>query len=183
MRPTSESDVIKEVAKRLEAAGIGYMITGSVAANFYTIPRMTRDVDIVVELRVEDCDRVFRLFKDDFYADKDAITEAVRKHGMFNCIHLESVVKIDFIVRKDEPYRAEEFGRRIKIIFDGVPLYITAPEDLIISKLYWAKDSMSEMQLNDVRNLMKSVKGLDYDYIESRVERLGVRDAYERVRP
>ena len=46
----NEQDLLKIVTERLESAGISYMITGSVAANFYTIPRMTRDIDIIVEL-------------------------------------------------------------------------------------------------------------------------------------
>ena len=46
-----EFDIIKEVVKRLDEAGILYMITGSIAANFYSIPRMTRDIDIVIELK------------------------------------------------------------------------------------------------------------------------------------
>jgi hypothetical protein len=42
---------------------------------------------------------------------------------------------------------------------------ITAPEDLVISKLYWAKDSKSEMQVKDVRNILKTVSDIDIDYI------------------
>jgi hypothetical protein len=34
------------VTEKLEEAGIPYMITGSMAANFYAIPRMTRDIDL-----------------------------------------------------------------------------------------------------------------------------------------
>lgn len=38
------------VVERLEAAGIEYMLTGSVAMAWYAQPRQTRDIDIVVEL-------------------------------------------------------------------------------------------------------------------------------------
>lgn len=58
---TSESDIIKEVAIRLDKAGILYMFTGSIAANFYTIPRMTRDIDIVVELKKTDADKLYSM--------------------------------------------------------------------------------------------------------------------------
>ncbi|MBI5970174.1 MAG: nucleotidyltransferase [Deltaproteobacteria bacterium] len=178
----TEADVIKEVARRLDGAGIGYMITGSVAANFYSIPRMTRDVDIVVELSEKDARRVFELFKEDFYADMDAMASAVKERGMFNVIHLEAVVKIDFIVRKDDPYRIGEFDRKRRILFEGAPLYVVSPEDLILSKLFWARETESEMQMNDVKNLMKSVKVLDYEYLEKWAGIIGVREAYEMVR-
>ena len=73
-------------------------------------------------------------------------------------------IKIDFVVRKDTPYRRREFSRRKKVAVDDQDLYVVSPEDLILSKLDWAKDSRSEVQLNDVRNLLKSVKGLNQSY-------------------
>ncbi len=59
----SESDIIKEIARRLDEAGISYMFTGSIATNFYTVPRMTRDIDIVIELKEADTDRVYNIFE------------------------------------------------------------------------------------------------------------------------
>lgn len=177
-----ESDIIKEIAKRLDHARIPYMFTGSIATNFYTVPRMTRDIDIVIELKGDDADKLYSLFEKDFYADKDMILEAIRKDGMLNIIHYQSVFKIDFIVRKNNPYRIEEFKRRKKITFEDAELYITSPEDLILSKLYWAKESMSELQLNDVKNLLKSVKGLDEDYLKQWAKYLGVGEIYRKVK-
>ena len=43
----SELEVLKDVCSRLEREGIGYMLTGSMAMNYYAQPRMTRDIDIV----------------------------------------------------------------------------------------------------------------------------------------
>lgn len=48
---SDELIILKSVMSRLEAAGIPYMLTGSMAANFYATPRMTRDIDVVIELR------------------------------------------------------------------------------------------------------------------------------------
>jgi len=45
-----ELDVLKVVSHRLESAGIEYMLTGSYALAYYTTPRMTRDIDLVVAL-------------------------------------------------------------------------------------------------------------------------------------
>jgi len=47
------------------------------------------------------------------------------------------------------------------VTVDDQDLYVVSPEDLILSKLEWAKDSRSEVQLNDVRNLLKDVKPLN----------------------
>src|SRR4030095_2396517 len=88
------------------------MITGSIAANFYTVPRMTRDIDIVVELGERDVSRFISLFENDYYLDAQTVEQAVRVKGIFNLIQQPHVVKVDFVVRKDSPYRRREFARR-----------------------------------------------------------------------
>ena len=100
---------------------------------------------------------------------------------MFNLIHNQYIIKVDFVVRKDTPYRRREFSRKKKISVDGENLYIVAPEDLILSKLVWAKDSKSEIQLRDVQNLLQSVKGLDRRYLARWGKQLGVDSLYREV--
>ena len=56
-----EFSVLTLVTSRLEAAGIAYMVTGSVAVSLYAEPRMTRDVDLVVALQPDDTSRVVAL--------------------------------------------------------------------------------------------------------------------------
>ena len=109
---SEELDVLTTVTGRLECAGIPYMVTGSMAANFYTVPRLTRDIDCVVEIEDRDVDRLVDLFEQDFYVDRDSVREAVRRRGICNLIHTASVVKVDFVIRKDSVYRREEFSRR-----------------------------------------------------------------------
>ena len=182
MAASEELEVLAEVTRRLEDAGIAYMITGSIAANFYAVPRMTRDIDIVVELSEPDVSRFIPLFQDDYYLEPKTVKQAVKNHGMFNLIHNEYIIKIDFVVRKDTAYRRREFARRMKVSVEDQKLYIVAPEDLILSKLEWAKDSRSEVQLNDVRNLLKYVKGLNRSYLSRWAKALGVESLYREAR-
>jgi hypothetical protein len=86
--------------------------------------------------------------------------------SMFNVIHYEAVSKIDFIVLKDAPYRINEFERRRTVEVDGHPISIVSAEDLVLSKLVWAKDSPSELQLRDVRSIITSQAALDWAYME-----------------
>jgi hypothetical protein len=178
---SEELEMMKLVCSRLEQSDVPYMLTGSFAANFYAVPRMTRDIDIVIELQKVDVDKVFKLFKDEFYLNKNSIEEAVQYEGMFNIIHNILVFKVDFIIRKGAHYRNTEFQRKKRVLYDNVPIWIVAPEDLIISKLCWAKDSNSEMQIKDVQNLLQTVKSLDENYISNWVQALNLNDVYERV--
>jgi len=178
---SDELDVLKSVTAQLEGAGILYMVTGSMAANFYAVPRMTRDIDLVIELSERDVDRVTRLFQQEYYIDRDMVQRAVRDHAMFNMIHNALVVKVDCAVRKETEYRREEFARRRGVSVAGQRVFIVSPEDLVLSKLDWAKDSRSQMQLDDVRNLLQSVQGLDTEYLNRWADRLGLTTLYQEV--
>jgi len=179
---SEELDVLQLVAQRLDAAGIPYMVSGSMAMNYYAEPRMTRDIDIVIELTPPDIDRFTDLFAPDFYCEADAIRDAVARRGMFNVIHLGLVLKVDFIVRKDLPYRRTEFERRRPIELEGTTLWLVSAEDLLLSKLHWAKDSHSALQLGDARNLIASLPTLDWTYIEHWAEQLSVSNLLAEVR-
>lgn len=61
-------------------------------------------------------------------------------------------------------------------------LLYCAEDDLVISKLIWAKDSHSEMQLKDVKNLIETVDNLDMGYIGDWLRKLGLEELYEEAR-
>lgn len=150
----SQLDVLKLVTARLESGGIPYMITGSVASGHYGHPRMTRDIDIVVEVTPADAPRLASVLGEEFGADADLIRAAIVRQQLFNLIHREAIVKVDFVVRKNTEYRREEFRRRRMVEVDGQRLWMVTPEDLILSKLVWAKDSRSDMQMRDIRAML-----------------------------
>lgn len=60
---SEQLEILKLVAERLERAGIAYMISGSVALSYYAEPRLTRDIDIVIELKSGDAERLTDLFE------------------------------------------------------------------------------------------------------------------------
>jgi hypothetical protein len=77
------------------------MVTGSMALNYYAVPRMTRDIDLVVELSPQDGERIVDLFREDFYVDGEAVRRAIERREAFNAIEMTRVVKADFVVRKE----------------------------------------------------------------------------------
>ncbi|MDX6557005.1 MAG: hypothetical protein QOF72_54 [Blastocatellia bacterium] len=168
----NELDIIRDVTARLTEAGIPYMLTGSVAMNYYANPRMTRDIDVVVALQHKDIDTIMASFEDDYYLDRNAVTRAIGNQSLFNLIHNQSIIKVDFIIKKSTEYRSLEFERRNEVEIRDVRVCIVSKEDLIISKLSWARDSHSEFQLRDVRNLLSS--GYDAEYLQHWTTRLSL---------
>lgn len=86
------------------------------------------------------------------------------------------MIKVDCIVRKDTPYRRAEFMRRQRISIEDFSTWVVSKEDLILSKLWWAKDSLSEVQLGDVRNLAST--GCDESYIDHWTKELGLHNLW-----
>lgn len=177
----NELDIVRDVSARLERGDLAYMLTGSMAMNYYAEPRMTRDIDVVVALSPGDAGTILRLFSPDYYVSCDAVSSSIEQESIFNLIHEESVIKVDCIVRKGTPYRRLEFERRQRIVIGDFSTWIASKEDLIISKLWWAKDSHSELQLRDVRNL--AATGCDMDYIERWTRELGLLTLWQECKP
>jgi hypothetical protein len=176
------AELLADVIARLEAAGVPYMITGSLASTFHGEPRATRDVDVVIDPSSAGLDRlVDDLRAAGYYVDRDAAEDALRDRGQFNAIG-DAAAKIDFIVRRDRPFSIEEFGRRRRVELLGTPGFIASVEDVILAKLEWAADTGSERQLRDVA-AMVAVSGdaLDAAYLMTWAARLGVEPALRSV--
>jgi hypothetical protein len=168
-----ELEVLRDVVARLERAGIAYMLTGSVAMSVYAEPRMTRDIDIVVELAADDdAQRVVALFSPDYYVSDEAVRAAISARRLFNLFNLARLVKVDLIVRKDDEFQRHEFARRQRHEIDARALWVISKEDLILSKLAWAAPTRSAVQLRDVRKLLAT--GADEAYLRQWSVRLGV---------
>jgi hypothetical protein len=165
-------EVLHDVVKRLDKVELDYMLTGSMAMIKYTIPRYTMDVDIVITLDSGDVSTIIQTFEPDYYVPHDSVRRAIARKGMFNIIHYNSSFKIDCIVKKDNEFQRRTFENRKRINYLDFDVWIIDKEDLIISKLFWAKDSDSEVQMRDVKNLMRT--GYDTEYIKFWTRKLGV---------
>lgn len=176
-----EVKLLQLVCQRLDKIFVPYMLTGSLAANLYATPRMTRDLDIVLELGLFEIDKFCSQFENDFYFSKNTIAEAIDRQSMFNIIHNNSVFKVDCIIRKNSIYRTTEFQRKKQIELNGIPIWVVAPEDLIISKLFWAKDSGSELQIKDIKNLLAALKNLDDVYLKTWIQKLDLNSIYQKA--
>ena len=83
----NELEIVRDVSLRLEHGGLAYMLTGSMAMNYYAQPRTTRDIDIVVALVPQDADTIVRLFAPDYYVSRDAVSNSITHESLFNLIH------------------------------------------------------------------------------------------------
>ena len=178
------ADLFRSISNLLEQAGITYMLTGSFASSVYGMKRGSADIDFIIAADEAAIRRLLLLLpENDFYSELNQALEACRRKSMFNLLDHVTGLKIDLIFVKDREFSREEFGRRRKATVGGVPLYIAAPEDIILSKLEWAKLGESSRQIEDAAGILKvRADELDLNYIEKWVSELGLASEWSRVR-
>jgi hypothetical protein len=164
----STKDVFEKLRAALDAAGIPYFVTGSFASSAHGVPRATNDIDIVISPTREQLDALLAQFSpSEFATNREEVDDAFRRRASFNIIDQVTFWKVDFILRQYTPFDASRFARCEIVDIAGARLQTASAEDILITKLWWAKAGPSERQISDAAGVVR-VQGtnLDLEYVE-----------------
>jgi hypothetical protein len=181
----SQQELLKRVVVALDAAGIPYMITGSIVSSLQGEPRSTHDIDVVVSLTPAGAEQLMGAFPPpDFHLDAHAVDEAIARRDMFNLLDVVGGDKVDFWILTDDAYDRERFARRQAEPVAGLMLFVSRAEDTILQKLRWSELSGgSEKQFTDALRVYEVQFGrLDLGYIDRWAKGLGVQALWDRLR-
>ncbi|MEO6066680.1 MAG: nucleotidyl transferase AbiEii/AbiGii toxin family protein [Gemmatimonadota bacterium] len=175
--------LLRSAVAALDAAGVPFMLTGSLAAAYHGAGRATMDIDLVIDPTAPQLRALVRaLTGTGTYLSSEAAEEALVHRTMFNVIDTTSGWKIDLIVRRDRAFSTTEFGRRRPAVYEGCALWVASVEDLIVAKLEWAERGGSARQLEDVAALVRiQAEALDREYLERWVVELGLAPQWRQV--
>jgi len=173
---SEQREFLRRLTDLLDRAGIPYMVAGSLASSFHGNPRATNDVDLVIA----PTDTQFRHFldslSDDYYVSREAAFGAFSRESAFNVIDTRTQWKADLRVRQTRPFSMEEFERRRKAVVLDTDVWMVSAEDVILSKLEWARESQSRQQLQDVLGVIRvQYEHLDREYLLRWADELGLR--------
>lgn len=159
----------------LEKLKILYMVTGSIASIAYSKPRLTLDMDIIIDISSEQAKKLVEHFGEDYHVDLDGIAEAIRSCSHFNIIHIPSASKVDFYLLKPDLFNQEEFARQQRLAFDDKrEASFASPEDIILGKLDFYQEGKSEKHLDDIQKIIEVIgNSLDISYIEHWAKKSG----------
>lgn len=173
-----QAELLKKIASFLREYQIPYMITGAWSVIFWGRPRASHDIDFVIELSKNDirkAENAFKRLSGEFLIQAGAIEEAILKKNMFNVLHLPTMLKMDFWLLKEEPFDKSRFSRKKNEMIFGQEMAVASPEDTIIQKLRWYKESKIEKHLVDAAFVYRiQERKLDKKYLERWVKELKI---------
>jgi len=173
---------LSQVVTALQKTEIPYLITGSVGSTIYGDPRATRDIDFIIDPTEAQLKHFVQELASEYYISLEAALDAFHRRFMFNVIDSSTGWKADFIIRKNNRYEQMKFQRRVQEVYLNIPINVATPEDIILSKLLWAKESDSERQVRDAFGVV-AVQGerLDKEYLSKWAKELGVEEVLEKI--
>lgn len=180
---------LQTIQATFDSLQIRYFIGGSVASSFHGAMRSTMDVDIVAELSLEHIPPILAAVANEYYASESAIRSAIQRRSSFNLIHLPTSFKFDVFVGRGRRFDESSFARstisRLGTTDNGIDVPIASVEDILLAKLEWYRvgNEVSERQWDDVTRLVKLNRdNLDWSYLESVADEIGVGDLLNRLR-
>jgi hypothetical protein len=185
----TERELLVDCLRRLNGLCITYYLTGSMASNYWGIPRTTHDLDFVIQRPPSSVDKIVSAFSPDFFLDEHAVRAAYQPPHQFNAIDTRSALKVDFWLPRPEPFDQEMLQRRNRVTLFGEPAWITTAEDSILHKLVWNRITPSDRQLGDAAGVVAvQQEKLDRAYLQKWAAQLGVSAELDallggRVRP
>lgn len=170
----------------LERLAIPYMVVGGFAAITYGVPRLTLDVDIIVDMRWEHVGPFVQAFSSlDYYVSEEAIRESLVRRSPFNVIESNTAAKVDLVPMPSDPFTRAAFLRRQRLEYDseGHTATFISPEDIVVAKLIAHLATGSDKHLRDARGVLMMQGGdLNLEALEWAARSAGVLDTLRAIR-
>jgi hypothetical protein len=161
---------LREVARRLDEAGVVWAVFAGAAAAVYGATRPLTDVDILIPLA--EGDRVAALFPEAaLKRQEDGAVRSIKLPGVDLVAGL-TMVEGDraYTVDLDEQMAA----RRTRHEIDSVLVPVIPPEDNILLKAVWRRGSeVGKHDWEDVQSMMSHLPSLDWVYLRWRTKACG----------
>jgi hypothetical protein len=175
----TEREFLVDVLARLNSAKVDYMLTGSMASNFWGTPRTTHDLDFVLLLEPSQAPQLIAAFDSGFFIQDRSVRSAFEPPYQFNVLDEQSALKADFWLLHENPFEQSAFKRRLSVDLFGTPAWIATAEDVILHKLYWNRITPSQRQLQDAAGIfVVQADSLDKQYLAHWAKSLGVQQQW-----
>ncbi len=181
-----EHNLFKIFVDPLNDLEIPYIITGAVASIIYGEPRLTHDVDLVLDLQFKDIEKLISKFPaGNFYIPPSEVltTELGRNvRGHFNIIHLDTGLRADIYMVGKDAFNKWAIDNYNSISIDEKSYRIAPPEYVIILKLEYYREGGSDKHLRDIRAILEiSPEEIDMTMLEKFINDRSLKKEWDKV--
>lgn len=165
----------------LESLGVSFHLTGGITSIAYSEPRMTQDIDLVIDpiATARVLDELLRGWRNaEFLLEEASAHAAVQRGGLFQLLDLEQALKIDVYARELIP---GELKRSVRIeLFEGWLLPVVCRVDAALSKLIWISKG-SHKGRRDLRQIVRRASAHEARSIAAAARALRLEDLLQAV--
>ena len=178
-----QPEAVRRAIEFLNRERLPYAVVGSVAAMVYGQPRMTNDLDVLIDMRVEYIPLFLKEFPGpEWYVSDLGMRDAIQHRKMFNLLHMETGHKVDFMIPKAD-WQVAQIERAIEGAIDkNLRGLVAHPQDIIIGKLTYYAEGHSPKHLTDIQTMLAgSPELIDRQQVASRAAELGLLPIWEAI--
>ncbi len=174
-------DTLSRLLEILTRHGVRFHLTGGITSVAYGEPRMTQDIDIVVDnpsLAASLDAFIAAATQAGFMLDPDTVRHAVAKKAMFQLFDMAEALKIDVYPREMIP---GELDRSTALeVFEGVLIPVVSRPDAAASKLAWASKG-SHKSRRDLRQIVRRMPQAERAELDRLAGLLGLGDLLTEI--
>lgn len=178
-------DTLTATVNVLDELGVPYAITGSVASSVYGEPVVSQDVDLILQTTPEKARMIARQLQPRFYCEENMLAEAASRSSLINIIDNRTSLKVDLSFVPNTAFFRDILARRLetRIGSDSPGLQFVSPEDVVLMKLLWRRDTQSRKQWENALSVVRG-KGisLDWKYLFEQARTLGLEEDLIKLR-
>ena len=158
-------DTVARLVTIFGRLGVRFHLTGGASTIAYGEPRMTQDIDLVVDPQTMAANIgpfLEAVRETGFLVDEETAKKAVAEGGMFQLLDLADSLKIDLYPQEMIP---GELARSVLTeVFDGLVLPVVSRADAVLSKLVWISKG-SHKSRRDLRQILRRADAGDRDLV------------------
>ena len=182
-----EHNLFRIFVNRLNKLSIPYMITGAVASIIYGEPRLTNDIDLVINMKLGDVETFAATFPiEDFYCPP---SEVIRleigrsQRGHFNLIHHETGFKADIYASGRDELHHWGLKNRKPVDVEGDKFWLAPVEYVILRKLEYYREGKSEKHLRDISCILAfSSDEIDFNMLEGQLNKRSLKKEWKTAK-
>lgn len=169
-------EALRAAVETLERLGAGYFLFGANAQNIWGEPRFTKDVDLILFLAEDRFDSLLSaLGGAGFPVESDRHVARLRSGRMLKLSH--GAVSVDFVLGETE-FDQSALGRRRRLRYLDLPVYVASPEDIVLYKLI----AHRAHDLGDIEKIIRRQRAvLDYVYLGKWAKWLAKQTGFRRI--